>query len=167
MSSDVQRAAAGKVVQIHYILRGEIGEELDSSAGGEPLEYLHGASNIIPGLEKAITGHAPGDHVDIAVAPADGYGERDRPSRQPVPRTAFPPAVQLRPGMRFATEDEDGGTIPVWVVEVTEEAVFLDFNHPLAGTTLHFAVDVVSIRDASAEEMEHGHPHGPGGHHHH
>lgn len=167
MSTEAQLAGAGKVVRINYTLRDDAGTVLDSSAEGEPLEYLHGASNIIPGLERAIEGRATGETLSVKVAPADGYGERDRPARQPVSPAAFPKGLPLRAGMRFATEDEDGDTVPVWIAEVTSEAVFLDFNHPLAGTTLNFEVEVLGVRDATGEEIAHGHPHGPGGHHHH
>jgi FKBP-type peptidyl-prolyl cis-trans isomerase SlyD len=160
-----QRAENGKVVQIHYSLSTG-GQPLESSRGGEPLTYLHGAQNIIPGLEKAIAGRGPGETLSVDVPPAEGYGERNRPERQEVPRVAFPPNVEIQAGMRFVTES-DGEAVPVWVDEVTEDTVYIDFNHPLAGHTLRFDVEVLTVRDATQEEVTHGHPHGPGGHHHH
>lgn len=159
-------AAAGKVVSIHYTLRNDAGDVLDSSGGGAPLEYLHGAGNIIPGLEDAIEGKGQGENVKVSVKPEDAYGERRGPGPQAVPRAAFPPGVQVAAGMQFAVEGPDGQPVPVWVVNVTETQVFIDVNHPLAGETLHFDVDVQGVRDATAEELSHGHPHGPGGHNH-
>ena len=160
-------AAAGKVVQVHYALKSDDGEQIESSFGGEPLTYLHGAENIIPGLETAISGHVAGDRVATTVAPADGYGERNRPGPEAVPRAAFPAELDIQPGMRFVTDAPDGTPIPVWVADVEDETVHIDFNHPLAGETLNFDVEVVSVRDATEEELQHGHPHGPEGHHHH
>ncbi len=154
----------GKVVTVHYTLKNGEGEVLDSSAGSEPLEYLHGADNIVPGLETALAGRVIGDHVEVTVPPDQGYGEREEVDLQAVPRSAFPQDEELFPGAEFVTEDEEGQPMPVWVHSVEDEVVMLDLNHPLAGETLHFAVDVVDIRDASTEELEHGHPHGAGAH---
>lgn len=166
MESSTQRATAGKVVQVHYSLWNDKGEQIESSRDADALTYLHGASNIIPGLERAITGKAIGDTLEVSVAPVDGYGERNRPTRQPVPRSAFPKGAPLTAGMRFTTESDDGDVVPVWIDEVTEDTVFIDFNHPLAGQVLRFEVEVVGVRDATREEVAHGHPHGVGGHHH-
>jgi FKBP-type peptidyl-prolyl cis-trans isomerase SlyD len=158
--------ATGKVVGFHYTLTNDHGEVLDSSAGSTPLMYLHGSGNIVPGLEDALVGRGPGDNLKVVVQPEDGYGEKHGPGPQPVPRDAFPAGMAVEPGMQFAVEGPDGNPIPVWVTSVEDNAVHIDVNHPLAGSRLHFEVDVVSIRDATDAEREHGHPHGAGGHHH-
>lgn len=163
-----ETAREGKVVVIHYTLTSEDGEVLDTSDGGEPLAFLHGAGNIVPGLERAIEGRAVGDGLNVSVPPTEGYGDRTGPGPQPVPREAFPDGVALRAGMMLAAEGPDGQQMPLWVAAVEDERVFIDSNHPLAGQTLHFQVEIVRIRDATAEERAHGHPHGPDGtaHHH-
>lgn len=166
MESTPQLVATGKVVQIHYSLWNDAGQKIESSRDNEALTYLHGASNIVPGLERAIAGKKAGDTLEVSVAPADGYGLRDRPESQPVPRAAFPEGMPLSAGMRFTTEIADGNVVPVWVESVTDETVTIDFNHPLAGKVLRFEVEVLDVRDASQEEIAHGHPHGAGGHHH-
>lgn len=139
---------------------------LDSSAGGEPLSYLHGAGNIVPGLERELTGHEVGDRFAAVVAPEEGYGTRSGPEPQQVSRTRFPRDMELRAGMQFYAEGPDQRPFPLWVVDVTDEHVTVDHNHPLAGMTLHFEVEVTEIREASPEELAHRHPHGPGGAHH-
>lgn len=159
---------AGKVVIIHYTLTNDAGETLDSSDGGEPLPYLHGGGNIVEGLEEALAGKAIGDKVQVTVPPEKGYGARDESEPQPVDRQAFPPDAPLQEGMQFMV-DTGNGYAPVWIVKIEGEQVFLDGNHPLAGQTLNFAVEVVGIRDATADETAHGHPHGldgTAGHHH-
>jgi FKBP-type peptidyl-prolyl cis-trans isomerase SlyD len=157
----------GKVATFHYTLRngGDSGEVLDSSEGRSPLAYLHGAGNIVPGLERQLSGRRVGESFAAVVEPAEGYGVRDG-SPQPVPRTQFPAGVPISEGMMLHAETPDHEVIPLWVVDVDDETVWVDENHPLAGVTLHFAIEVVEIRDATASEMEHGHPHGPGGHDH-
>ena len=160
-------AADGKVVSIHYTLKDDDGEVVDSSSGGEPLEYLHGAGNIVPGLEAAMKGKTIGDKFNVKVPPADGYGEVVGNGPRPVPRSAFPDDVEIEEGMQFFVRGPDGEPFPVWVAEVSDEQVLIDANHPLAGENLNFEVEVVGIRDATEEEVEHGHPHGPEGHHHH
>ncbi len=156
---------AGKVVFFHYTLTNDAGETIDSSRGGNPLPYLHGAGNIVPGLEKQLTGKAVGDKLQAAVAPEEGYGVRHG-HPMPVPRDQFPQDVDIQPGMQFFAQDPDGNQFPLWIAEVTDETVTVDPNHPLAGENLNFDVEIVSIRDASDEEKEHGHPHLPGMHHH-
>lgn len=156
----------GQVVSIHYTLTLDNGEVVDSSDGGDPLEYLHGASNIVPGLERQLTGRAVGDRVNAVVQPGEGYGDRDEDAIQSVPRTAFPGDVAIEAGMQFFAHLPEGGEQPIWVVAVDDETVTVDPNHPLAGEVLNFAVEVTGIRAATEEEMEHGHPHGPEGHHH-
>jgi FKBP-type peptidyl-prolyl cis-trans isomerase SlyD len=157
----------GKVAAFHYTLRkGDGGGEvLDSSSGRDPLAYLHGAGNIVPGLERQLSGRQVGDSFDAVVEPAEGYGLREG-QPQPVDRSAFPEGMALSAGMMLRAETEGHEVIPLWVVDVEDDKVWVDENHPLAGVTLHFTIEVVEIRDATSTEMEHGHPHGPGGHDH-
>lgn len=158
--------ATHKVVSIHYTLTSDDGDILDSSEGQEPLTYIHGLGNIIPGLESALTGRLVGDSFEVSIAPADGYGERDNDMIQSVPKNAFQGVSEIRPGMQFQAESPEGMQL-VTVIDVDGDEVILDGNHPMAGLTLNFAVEVTAIRDATQEEMDHGHVHGPGGHHHH
>lgn len=155
-----------KVVSIHYTLTNVDGDIIDSSEGSEPLSYLHGFGNIIPGLENALTGRKVGDRFSVSVAPAEGYGERDDAMVQAVPRTAFQGVDEIQPGMQFQAQSPEGMQL-VTVIGVEGEEVILDGNHPMAGLTLNFAVEVTEVRDATHEELDHGHVHGPGGHHHH
>lgn len=157
--------AKHKVVSIHYTLTSDEGDILDSSEGQEPLTYLHGLGNIIPGLESALTGRAVGDTFTVAVAPAEGYGERDDAMVQSVPKSAFQGVDEIVPGMQFQAQSPEGMQL-VTVIEVEGDDVILDGNHPMAGLNLNFAVEVTEIRDATPEELDHGHVHGPGGHHH-
>lgn len=156
----------GKVVAIHYTLTNDAGEELDSSAGGEPLYYLHGHQNIVPGLESQLSGKKPGDTLTVAVPPEEGYGLPSEAPAQPIERTAFPPGTAIEAGMAFFAQGPGGQPLQVFVTDVTETEVFITTDHPLAGVTLNFDVEIVEIRDASEEELAHGHVHGPGGHHH-
>jgi FKBP-type peptidyl-prolyl cis-trans isomerase SlyD len=159
--------ASGKVVSIHYTLKDDAGNVVDSSSGGEPLTYLHGGGNIIPGLESGLEGATVGSSKQVVVPPGAGYGEKSGPPPQTVPRGAFPAGVDIEAGMQFGVEGPGGQPIPVWVLSVDDNEVTLSFDHPLAGQSLHFDVTVMEVRDASPEELQHGHPHGPGGHHHH
>src|SRR5688572_1549777 len=154
-----------KVVSIDYTLTGEDGQVLDSSQGREPLAYLHGAGNIIPGLENALEGKAPGDELNVMVPPDQAYGPRDERMVQPVPRTAFQGVADIQPGMQFQANTNAGPRL-ITVVDVAADQVTIDANHPLAGATLNFDVKVVNVRDATNEEKSHGHVHGPGGHQH-
>ena len=153
-------------VSFHYSLTDDEGQQLDSSAGKEPMAYLHGAGNIIPGLENALTGKAVGDSMTVAVSAAEGYGEVQQELIQDVPRTSFQGIEQIEVGMQFEAQTGQGGTVPVTVTAVTDETVTVDGNHPLAGKNLNFDVSIEAVRDATAEELEHGHVHGPGGHEH-
>jgi len=153
-------------VSFHYSLTDDEGQQLDSSAGKEPLAYLHGAGNIIPGLENALTGKAVGDSMTVAVSAAEGYGEVQQELIQDVPRTSFQGVEQIEVGMQFEAQTGQGGTVPVTVTAVTDETVTVDGNHPLSGKNLSFDVSIEAVRDATAEELEHGHVHGPGGHEH-
>jgi FKBP-type peptidyl-prolyl cis-trans isomerase SlyD len=153
------------VVTFHYTLTDSTGKVIDSSQGSEPLTYLHGVGQIVPGLENALIGKTPGDKLDVEVAAEDGYGEHQEFMVQQVPREAFQGVDVIEPGMQFQAQTPQGG-MTVTVTAVDDATVTVDGNHPLAGQVLFFAVEVVSVREASAEEREHGHVHGAGGHHH-
>ena len=155
-----------KVVLIHYTLTDDSGQVLDSSSGRDPLAYLHGKGNIIPGLEKALEGKQAGDKLNVAVQPAEGYGERDERLVQDVPREAFENVDEVNPGMQFQAQNEQGQARIVTVTKVADDLITIDANHPLAGTNLNFDVEVTEVREPTAEELEHGHVHGPGGHNH-
>jgi FKBP-type peptidyl-prolyl cis-trans isomerase SlyD len=159
--------ADGKVVVMHYTLRNDADEVIDSSASGEPMAYLHGGHNIVPGLERALSGKNAGYTGKVTVAAVDGYGERVDAPAQSVPRAAFPAQLELEPGMQFTAQGPDDQHVPIWVVGVRGDKVLVESQHPLAGATLHFEVEVLEVRDATSEELAHGHPHGPDGHHHH
>jgi len=147
------------VVSIHYHLTDESDQVLDSSQGQDPLTYLHGAGGIIPGLEKEITGKAVGDKFQVSVAPAEGYGELDQSLIQSIPLAAFEGIEKVEPGMHFQTQGQDGSARLLTVTAVEGEEVTVDLNHPLAGVTLLFDIEVMEIRDATPEEIEHGHVH--------
>ncbi|ARB47406.1 MULTISPECIES: FKBP-type peptidyl-prolyl cis-trans isomerase [Alcanivoracaceae] len=159
--------ADNKVVAFHYTLTNNAGQTIDSShQRQEPLTYLHGHGNIIPGLEKALVGKEVGDKLDVTVAPEEGYGERHDGLIQQVPASAFEGAGdELQPGMQFQAQTEAGPRI-FTITEVNGDQVTIDGNHPLAGETLNFAVEITDIRESSEEEQQHGHVHGPDGHDH-
>ena len=154
------------VVSFHYELTNDAGEVLDASSDDQPLTYLHGAGNIIPGLESQMLGKSAGAEFKATVQPEEGYGVHQPQLVQDVPRNSFPNPDSIEPGMRF-TAQSDQGTMSVVVAKVTNELVTVDANHPLAGEGLHFAVRIADVRDATQEEMAHGHVHGPGDAHHH
>lgn len=157
--------ADGLVAYIHYTLKNSAGETLDSSAGGSPLAYLHGAGNIVVGLEKALTGKSAGDKLSVAVTPEEGYGVRDESLIQQIPRRMFQGLREIQPGMRFNAQS-DRGMRQVTVMRVAGDLVTVDGNHALAGETLHFDIEITQVRAPTAEETSHGHVHGEGGHHH-
>jgi len=157
--------AAGKVVGFHYTLTGPDGATIDSSDGGNPMLFLVGAHNIVPGLERQLLGKQVGDGFVAQVPCAEAYGEKREGAQQEVPRTAFPPDVDLQPGMQFMGETPDGQPFPLWVLDSTAETVTITQDHPLAGVDLTFDVRIESVREPSQEEVAHGHPHGPGGAH--
>lgn len=159
------KAALGMVVSMHYTLTDDSGAALDSSRKGEPFNYLHGHSNIIPGLEKALEGAEAGFKSKVTVAPAEGYGEKNPEAIFEAPKEHFPPDMKLELGARVYA-DGPNGPITLTVVKLTETGAVLDANHPLAGKTLHFDVEITTVRAATAEEIEHGHVHGEGGHQH-
>lgn len=157
--------AQNSVVTLHYTLKDNDGNIIDQSDDGSFL-YLHGAMNIIPGLENALAGKSAGDELSVKVSPEEGYGEKDPQRIQEVPKEMFENSADIQPGVQFHAQGPDGNPVVVTVVEVKDEAVVIDANHALAGVDLNFEVKVVDVREASAEEIEHGHVHGPGGHHH-
>jgi len=159
------KIAEKHVVTLNYTLKDNDDNIIDQSEDGS-FCYLHGASNIIPGLENALTGKSSGDELSVSVAPEEGYGPRDDARIQEVPRDAFPPEPEIEPGMQFNAEGPDGQAVMVTIAKVEDGTITVDGNHPLAGVTLNFDVTIADIRDASAEELEHGHVHGPGGHQH-
>ncbi|UCC86757.1 MAG: peptidylprolyl isomerase [Anaerolineales bacterium] len=148
-------------VSIDFALRLADGELIDATTDNEPLEFLQGQGQIIPGLEQALYGMAVGDEKDVVVAPADGYGTRDADAVEVVAHDVFPPDLTLEPGMALRMRDESGRAFEAYVTDVRPEGVSLDFNHPLADETLHFHVKIVGLRPASNEELEHGHVHSP------
>jgi len=154
-----------RVVQLHYTLRDEQGAVVDTSDGRAPLTYLHGKSNLIPGLEQALAGRAAGDKFDVTVAPEHAYGQRDERLLQILPRGMFGEVAELTPGMQVRASGPQGARL-VNVTKVERDFVTIDGNHPLAGRTLYFSVEVIDVRKATHEEVSHGHAHGSGGHHH-
>ncbi len=153
------------VVSFHYTLTGKDGQVIDSSEGNQPLTYLHGVGQIVPGLENALLGKLAGEKLDVEVSAEEGYGEHQEYMVQQVPREAFQGVDDIEPGMQFQAQTPQGA-MTVTVTAADETTVTVDGNHPLAGQQLFFAVEIVSVRDASEEEITHGHVHGEGGHHH-
>jgi FKBP-type peptidyl-prolyl cis-trans isomerase SlyD len=153
-----------KVVTIDYTLTDQTGNVLDQSQGGD-FAYLHGAQNIIPGLETALSGHSPGDELTVNISAEEAYGARDETKVQAVPRELFPAEAEVQVGMQFHAEGPEGRSLMVTVVGVEGEQVTVDGNHPLAGVGLNFDVKVVDVREATAEEIEHGHAHHGDSHH--
>lgn len=151
-----------KVVSFHYKLTSQDGEQIESSRDRQPMTYLHGAGNIIPGLEKAMSGKAVGDEFQVTVEAAEAYGERSEDKLQRIPAKHFKNLKRLMPGQIVALQTQQG-QVQVTVVKIGRFNVDVDANHPLAGQALTFDVEVTEIRDASEEENTHGHVHGPGG----
>ncbi|PKM08837.1 MAG: peptidylprolyl isomerase [Gammaproteobacteria bacterium HGW-Gammaproteobacteria-5] len=153
------------VATFHYTLTDDAGTVIDSSSGREPLAYLHGAGNIVPGLERAMTGRTVGDSFTVDVVPEEGYGVRHEGLIQVVPRSAFQGVDTLEVGMQFQANSNQG-PMSVVISALSGDEVTVDGNHPLAGQTLHFAVEITEVRAATDEETEHGHVHGAHGHDH-
>lgn len=153
------------VVSFHYTLREESGEDLETSRGGDPTAYLHGARNIIPGLESAMNGHETGDTFSVTVKPEDAYGMPRDGSVQRVPIKHLVFKGKLRGGDKAQLNTRDG-LRAVTVVKAGRHSADIDTNHPLAGKTLAFDIEITEIRAATSEEISHGHAHGPGGHQH-
>jgi len=158
--STVDTVREGAVVSLAYTLRLQSGEVVDFSEADEPLEYLHGADNIIPGLERELIGLHIGDKKDVKVEATDGYGEYDATDVEVVPRKTLPKDMELKLGTALMIQDEDGNISEAFVREISPTSVTLDFNHPLAGQQLFFSVEVIGVREATEEEIAHGHPHG-------
>lgn len=150
-------------VSFHYTLTDDDGIRIDSSEGQEPLGYLHGAGNIIPGLEKALEGKTIGDSLTVAVTAAEGYGEVQKELIQEVPKEAFQGIDTIEVGMQFEAQTGQGGTVPVTVIDVTDDLVTVDGNHPLAGKNLNFDVSIEDVREATEEELANGHVNGLAG----
>lgn len=159
------KIAKNKVVAIDYTLTDAKGEVLDRSSEGQPLHYIQGAGNLIPGLERALEGKSAGETLKAQVPHADAYGPRDEDLLQVIPKENFGDISDLKIGMELEAESDDGVRI-ITVVGIDGDRVTVDGNHPLAGMDLTFDVKILEVRDATAEEMSHGHVHGPGGHHH-
>ncbi len=157
--------SANKVALIHYILRADDGSTIDSSRDSDPMPYMHGSGSLVPGLEAELEGKTVGDLIKVVVAPEDAYGPKSGTPPQPVPLAAFDGNVPDK-GMPVATQDEEGNHIQLWVADVDDEQVFVTPDHPLAGMTLHFDVQIMEIRDATPAELEHGHAHPGDGHEH-
>jgi FKBP-type peptidyl-prolyl cis-trans isomerase SlyD len=157
--------AENKVVTLNYSLKDNDGKLLDESSDGS-FVYLHGANSIIPGLENALNGKSSGDKMSVSIAPEDAYGVRDEGRIESVPREMFPDDISIEPGMQFHAQGQNGQMIMVTVVALETDTVKIDGNHPLAGVTLNFDVEVMDVREATAEEIDHGHVHGPEGHAH-
>ena len=158
--------AEGKVVNLAYSLKNDAGEVLDQADLQDPFVYLHGGGQIVPGLETALEGTKKGDKKLVKVSPAEGYGEVNPELQLTVKRSQFPEGVEVEEGMEFEANGPGGQGVIFTVESFSADSVTINGNHPLAGMTLHFDVEVLDVRDATEEEKEHGHAHGPDGHSH-
>ena len=154
------------VVSMEYVLKNQQGEVLDQTSEGEAFSFIHGTGSIISGLEDALEGKQAGDDLEVNIPPEQAYGERDDSQQQQVPRTQFENPDEIQVGMMFHTQTPEGNVSVVTVVHTDAEHITVDANHPLAGETLNFNVKVLEVREATPEELDHGHVHGPGGHEH-
>ncbi|MFN8369886.1 MAG: peptidylprolyl isomerase [Bacteriovoracaceae bacterium] len=161
------KVAKESVVAINYTLTNNAGTILDSSSGRDPLTYIQGIGALIPGLEAELNGKSAGDKLKVSIKPEDGYGLKDDSLIQVISRNQFEKGLKIELGMQFETATPDGHGMVVTVVEVNGDNIKVDGNHPLAGEVLNFDVEIMSVRAATAEELSHGHVHGPHGHHHH
>ena len=162
----MMQIANNSVVSIEYTLKDDKGNILDTSEGRETLSYLHGARNIIPGLENALAGKTLGEELSVTVSPDEGYGLRNEQLTQTVSRDMFESIDNIEVGMQFHGQSPNEEPIIITVTAIEGENITIDANHPLAGVNLNFDIKIVEVRDATAEELEHGHVHGPGGHGH-
>lgn len=156
------KVAKNQVVAINYVLKNDAGQVIDTSEGQEPLHYIQGSGQIIPGLESALEGKGKGDRIQVVIEPADAYGEVNQDLVQDVPRENFGEIKDIEVGMQFEVQTQAGPLVVV-VDEVNDQTIRVNGNHPLAGIRLHFDVTVDSIRAATKEELDHGHVHGTGG----
>ena len=163
MSTDL-KIEDGKVVSMNYTLHVN-GEVVDSSSGREPLEFIQGTGNIIPGLERELYGMMVGESKKVSVVPVDGYGELDPKAFADVPRTEFPDTIPMEKGVQVQVQSKSGKPMYARIDEFSDAVVKLDFNHPLAGKTLDFDVTIVALRGASPAELDHGHVHDGAEHH--
>lgn len=154
-----------KVATIEYTLKNDNGDVLDTSDGRDPMAYIQGVGNLIPGLEEELEGKAAGDEIQVSIPPEKAYGVRNDDLVQVVERSVFQGVDNLQVGMQFQAQS-DQGTQVIWITKIEGDDVTIDGNHPLAGENLNFDVKVVEVREASDEELDHGHVHGPGGHQH-
>ena len=155
-----------KVVLMHYTLKNDAGDIIDSSDGADPLPFLQGHGNIIPGLESALEGSKVGDKLDVSIEPEEGYGLPMKDAIQEIPSSALQGVDEVKVGMQLQSQDKDGNAFLVTVTKIEDDKITVDGNHPLAGQTLHFSVSIESIRKAEAEELSHGHVHADGQHNH-
>lgn len=155
-----------KVAAIEYTLTNEAGDVLDTSEGQAPLAYIQGTGQLISGLEEVLEGKSAGDEIQVTIPPEKGYGVRNDDLVQVVNRSVFQGVEELEVGMQFHAQSDAGDTHVIWIADIDGDEVTIDGNHPLAGETLSFDVKVVEVRDATSEELDHGHVHGPGGHAH-
>ena len=155
-----------KVVLMHYTLKNDAGDVIDSSDGADPLPFLQGHGNIIPGLESALEGSKVGDKLEVSIKPEEGYGVRMKDAIQEIPSSALKGVDEVKVGMQLQSQDQDGNAFLVNVIKIEDDKITVDANHPLAGQTLHFSVSIESIRKAEAEELSHGHVHADGQHNH-
>ncbi|WP_323843917.1 peptidylprolyl isomerase [Microbulbifer magnicolonia] len=153
------KIANHSVVEIHYTLKDADGTVIDSSAGGEPLKFLQGVGNIIPGLEKEMLEKAPGDKFTAVIQPEEAYGLQNPELIQTLPSSAFGGVDKLEVGMAFHAQSNEGHPIQVEIIDIDGDDVTINGNHPLAGVELHFEVEVISVREATPEEIDHGHVH--------
>jgi FKBP-type peptidyl-prolyl cis-trans isomerase SlyD len=158
--------AQNKVVTFNYTLKDDEGNILDSSGNATPFSFLSGNGQILPKLEEALDGMLLGTKKNVKINAADAYGEYNEGAVQQVNRSNFPQDAELQPGMQFVANSPEGNQMPFIIAEVKNDDITIDFNHPLAGKNLEFDVELLDIRDATSEEIAHGHVHGPGGHHH-
>jgi len=158
--------ANDRVVGIEYTLKDDEGKVIDTNVGSEDLVYLHGHHNLVPGLENELVGKKAGDSITVVVKPEDGYGTRDESRTFEVPKSSLPQGVNPEKGMQLTMRGPTGQAMPVTIAKVKLSTVVMDGNHPLAGQNLHFAVAIRSVRKATRDELEHGHAHSPGHHHH-
>lgn len=157
------RVEKNKVVDIHYVLRLSNGEEVDTTDDEAPLPYLHGYGNIVPGLERALEGREQGDKFTVEVAPEDGYGAYDESATEEIPVDEFPEEMEIVEGDEIYVEDEEGNEVVGYIEEIDEEngTILVDYNHPLAGETLIFDVEVAAVRDATPDELQQGYANDP------
>lgn len=163
----LKEVTSGCVAAIYYTLRDADGQLLDTNRkGGKPLVFLQGVGQVVAGLDKGIVGRKRDEFFELEVAPEDAYGAHNPEATSKVPRSMFPADAAIEPGLRFTARDEQGRSVPGLIVSIEGDQVTVDHNHPLAGKTLHFEITVAGIREATSDEQQHGHAHGPGGHEH-